>query len=85
MSFSNKFNFGQFRHYVQGFDLAWVVPLRIVKKFCRKLPICEIKKWGGKFRQLLKCCDSITAPTLTFSERNKKLLGKKLLPQKIVR
>ena len=35
------------------------------------------KKWGGKFRQLLKCCDSITAPTLTFSERNKKLLGKK--------
>ena len=45
----------------------------------------EEKKWGGKFRQLLKCCDSITAPTLTFSERNKKLLGKKLLPQKIVR
>ena len=50
LRFSNKFsslkntqnyifNFGQFRHLVHGFDLAWIVPLRIVKKFCRKLSI----------------------------------------------
>ena len=38
------FNFGQFRHYVQGFDLAWIVPLRTVKKFCRKLSIITVGK-----------------------------------------
>ena len=40
----NKVKFGQFRHYVQGFDLAWIVPLRTVKKFCRKLSIITVGK-----------------------------------------
>ena len=55
LRFSNKFsslkntqnyffNFGQFRHYVQGFDLAWIVPLRTIKKFCRKLSIITVDK-----------------------------------------
>tara|TARA_R100000008_G_C3447559_1_gene97680 strand:+ start:155 stop:409 length:255 start_codon:yes stop_codon:yes gene_type:complete len=39
---------------VQGFDLAWVVPLRIVKKFCRKLPIkkgLKMKKYKYTWEQ----------------------------------
>ena len=40
----NKVKFGQFRHYVHGFDLAWIVPLRTVKKFCRKLSIITVGK-----------------------------------------
>ena len=41
------FNFGQFRHYVQGFDLAWIVPLRTIKKFCKKLSIIIVGNING--------------------------------------
>ena len=40
-------NFGQFRHYVHGFDLAWIVPLRTIKKFCKKLSIIIVGNING--------------------------------------
>ena len=60
---------------MQGFDLAWVVPLRIVKKFCRKLPI----KKGLKMKKYKFTVSTSEAHILYIESDNEENARKKFL------